>query len=226
MLKPRKSLIKTVEKKSNLLTFSEKAQLFYEQYGRHSTYVLIGLVIVFGGWFGYRLIQQSSFSKADYAEMIARDAFAKGDYDAALQKVDAIIADYGSAPAAGSAMMMKGRIHESRSELDMAIQAYEKLIRKNSNQPYLVFNATYALGAINNGRGDYEKGAKYYRQAAQDLPEHFYAPQALLDAGRSYRKINKRDDAKEMFRTIITKYAKAREANDARTELAELDFIP
>jgi TolA-binding protein len=224
MLKPRKSLIKTVEKKSNLLTFSEKAQLFYEQYARQVTYGLIGLVIVVGGWFGYRWMQQSSFSKADYAEMIARDEFAKGNYDDALQKVDAIIADYSSAPAAGSAMLMKGRIHESRSELDMAVQAYEKLIRKYGDQPYLAFSAKYALGAINNGRGDYEKAARYYRQAAQDLPEHFYAPQALLDAGRAYRKINKRDDAKAMFRLIITKYAKAREATDARTELAELDF--
>jgi len=89
-----------------------------------------------------------------------------------------------------------------------------------------VFGAQYAMAAIDYGRGDYKKAAELYRQAALGHPDHFYAPQALLDAGKAYRRLSRTDDAKRMFGLILKNYSKSREANDARSELAELEFIP
>lgn len=226
MQKAGKSLIKASAQKDKILTYTEQAQLLWEKHNRQITYVLIGIVVLVGGWIGWNMIQKANYAKADYEEMLARDAFARSNYDEALTKAEAIIADYSGSPAAASALMMQGRIYESRGEYDLAIKSLEKLISKHGDQPYLVFGARYAIGAIHNGRGEYEKAVRYYKRAAISQPDHFQAATALLDAGRVYRKMNKRDDAKQMFRLILNKYATSREATDARSELSELEFQP
>ena len=224
--KPEKRLTKAKGKSDPLNRRIIETQSFLSQYGLLTLYGLAGIVVIIAVFFFVRSSHSKATESASFEALLARDAFARGDYDECLLKAEAIISDYSGTQAEATALMLKGRIHEQRGEFDEAIQVFEKLVRKHRDQPYLAFGSYYALGAIYYGRGEYEKAAHYYNEAVQRQPDHFNAPVSLLEAGSALKKINRYDEAKSAFRRVLTDYPKSRSASKARDQLAEIEFMP
>ena len=123
-------------------------------------------------------------------------------------------------------MMTKARILEQGGQISEAIETYEKLSTKFSDQIYLAFGAYYSLGSLYYGTEEYNDAARCFNQAATRYPKHFNAAYALLEAGRSYIKANKYDQAKKVLRKVLSEYPKSRAIDKVRQELEEIEFMP
>lgn len=226
MLQARKGLVKTTEKKEDrLLVYSAKIQRFYGQYARAIIYV-IGALIVLAIVAGVLVWSKKTEERnAAFAELMARDAFSRGDIDSTLSRANLILDQYPGTTSAAVALMLKGRAHEQRGEFDDAEWAYRELLRKYSEYEYLGYGAHKALGAILNGRGDFAAAGEEFLAAATKYPNVFDAPNALIDAGKNFEKASRYDDAKRAYLMVVKKYSKSRSVDEARRNLTALEFM-
>lgn len=209
-----------------MLIFVAKAQTFAQKYQKHILYGIIALVIVIGGSAAAIWAKKSSAADAVFEELLLRDAYARNNLDETLQRADDIINRYSSTPSAAVAWMLKGRVFQQRGNYDLAEDSFNALIRNHSSEKYLGFAAHYALGNISYGKKNYLEAAQHYQRAASRYPDHFHAAPALLDAGISYEKSKRYEDAKRVYRLILTKYDKSRSVDGARRNLELLEFMP
>lgn len=226
MLKPKKRLLKVQAEEDKIFTYTSRVKGMYAVHSRNLFYGVLAIIAIVVVVTFIRWSSAGAENEAAFDEMLVRDAYSRGQMEEAMIKAEEVIADYSGTTSAAVALSVKGKIHEHRSEFELAKQAYEQIISDYSDKRYLAFGAYFSLGIVYQGQGDYEKAAHYYRMAAQKYPDHFNAPVSLVEAGRSYKKINRYDDAKKMFNLAITKYAKSRVAGTARDDLAEIEFMP
>ena len=225
MLKPRKRLVKAKLKEDKLLVFTAKAQRYIRQNRRSITFATVGVLVVVCGFAVYNWSQRAEAAEAALDELLMRDAYARGELDSVLVRADRILDDYPRTSSAAAALMLKGRVHESRGEYEEAIETYERLLRKHSGEKYLAFGACYALGTIYLGKDDLEQAADFYLKAANDYPDHFNAPNALLEAGKCLEKLSRYEQAKRAYHKIIAEYPKSRTVNRARQRLTGIEFM-
>ncbi len=225
MLKPRKRLVKAKLKEDNLLIYSAKSQQFFRENWKSLVYgvAAILVVVVVAGFIN--MTQNAKESDAAYEELLARDAFMQADYEEALKHIDIIQNDFSGTRSATMALFLKGRIHQQRGEYPQAEELFHELANRHKDQPYLAFSAYNALGVIASGNKNYEEAAKNYQAAATHFPTHFNAAVALLDAGDCMKKLSRYEEAKRIYKSVISKYPKARVADQARNNLAELEFL-
>ncbi len=226
MLKPRKRLTRAKIKEDKFVTYTQKTQSFLHEHGIRIVIgaIAVVVVVVVSLVIGYN--RASTESKSSFVGLLAREAYSRGDLDETLVYAKTILADYPGSKTAAVAMMLLGRVHEQRGELDDAIDAYKRLIDKYGNQEYLSFGAYYSLGSIYYGLGEFENAARYFSDGASRHPGHFNAPYSLFEAGRSYKKNRKYQKAKAAFRLVMSQYPKSRAVDKARRELEEIEFMP
>jgi len=226
MIKPKKRLVKAKLKEDNFVLFTAKAETWLENNRKEVLYGFSGLILVVALGFIFNWSKANSAKKAAFEELLARDAFARTALDSALIRSDVILEDYSGSNSAGVALMIKGRVFESRGELDKAVEVYEKAIDDFSGDEYIGYGAYYALGTIALGRNDFAKAAEYYDKAASKFSKHFSAPDALIEAGKAHEKAGHFAQAKSSYRKVLSEYPKSRSADMARDNLAKLEFMP
>lgn len=222
--KPRKRLVKAKLKEDKLLAFTAKAQKFGRTNRKTIVFGVSGVVLV--AIIASLLIysHKTTENNSSFMELMVRDAYSRGELDQTLEYANALLEDYPNTNSAATALLLKGRVHEQRGEYDQAIEHFEELINRHSDQPYLSFAAYYALGAIHEGMNEYEAAARYYQKAANKYSTHFNAAVALLEAGESFEKASRYDEAKSAYQKVLSTYSKSRSADKARTNLAVLEF--
>lgn len=225
MLKPRKRLVKAKLKEDKLLTYTAKGQKILDEYGRYILYGVIAVVLIISAGLGWNWSKSAAEKDAAFNELLAREAYSMGDLDGSLAKAQVVIDDFPGTNSAAMALSLKGKIHEQRAEFPQAIDVYRELINNYKDHPYLAFGAYFALGAIYYGQSEYEQSARYYAEAAQRYPDHFNAPVSLVEAGRSLKKISRYEEAKRIFRRVLSDYSKSRAVSNARDELADIEFM-
>ena len=226
MLKPRKRLTRAKIKEDKFVTYTQKTQSFLDEHGFKIIIGAITIVAVVVVALIINYNRASTESKSSFVGLQAREAYGRGDLDETLVHAKTILADYPGSKTAAVAMMLVGRVHEQRGELDDAIDAYKQLIDKYGDQEYLSFGAYYSLGSIYYGLGEYENAARYFSDGATRYPDHFNAPYGLFEAGRCYKKNRKYQKAKATFRLVMSQYPKSRAVDKARRELEEIEFMP
>ncbi len=225
MLKPRKRLVKAQLKEDKLLTFTAKVQSYIDSYWKHAAIAVAAVVVLM---FSITFIQSSGKSteaKAGLEELLARDAYSRGEMDETLRRINVILDDYSGTSTVPTALMLKGRIYEQRGEFAQAEEVYNTIVRKHSNSPYIAHAAYIGLASIEFGRGENAKAASYYEDAAMKFQDHFNAPNALVQAGECLSKISRYEEAKRIYSIVLKQYPKSRSANSARSNLAELEFM-
>ena len=226
MMKPKKRLVKAQLKEDQFVLFTAKAETWFENHRKEVLYGLIGVLVVVGLGVAISWSKTNSEKKAAFEELLARDAYARTVLDSALIRANTIIDDYSGTSSAAVALMIKGRVHESRGEFDDALKAYEQVLDDHSSEEYLGFGACNAIATISLGRGDYKKAADYYEKAASRYSKHFAAPVALVEAGKANEKAGRFAQAKSAYREVLGNYPKSRSADAARDNLAKLEFMP
>jgi len=226
MLKPRKRLVKAKLKEDRFVIFTAKAEVWFEQNRRHVIYGAGGIIVVVALAVAMGWSKSNATKNAAFQELLARDAYARTDYDSTLIRANAILEDFSGTSSAAVALMLKGRVYEQRGQFEEAEEAFKQVVDDYSEHEYLAFGAYYGLAMIALGRSDWNNAGDIYAKAASKYPHHFNAAVALLEAGKAYEKANRYPQARVAYRTILTDYPKARSADAARDNLAKLEFMP
>lgn len=191
--------------------------------------VLMGLLILVGGYFGYQaFIQQPKEEKAAKALFPAQRWFevdslnyvlnGDGQQQGALQ----VIKQYGGTKSGNLARYYAGMAYLKTGDFTNAIQHLEKFNGKNTPMAYLAFGA---LGDAYMENGQADKGISFYLKAAGNKEDGFTTPLFLFKAALANDLNGKKDAAIKLYKQIRTEYPYSTQANNVEKYLARLGEV-
>lgn len=188
--------------------------------------VVAGLMLVVGGFFGYRYYltnqdaqaQTEMFQAVRYFEADSLNLALNGDGNnlGFLQ----IIEDYSQTDAANLANFYVGAIYLKQGKFPLAIFHLEDF---NANDMLVQARAYSLMGDAYMEQKDYENAARYYDKAASHKPNKEFTPIYLMKAALAYEKLNQNQKAISAYQTIIEKYWESSELQNARKFKARLE---
>jgi TolA-binding protein len=204
----------------------EGVEHWFEQNPKTVIGITAALLLVIGGFFGYRYYmggqdaqaQKEMFQAVRYFEADSLNLALNGDGNnlGLLQ----IIEDYGRTDAGNLANYYTGFIYLKQAKFPLAIFHLEDF----SSSDLLVQARAYSLmGDAYMEQKDFENAARYYDKAAGYKPNKEFTPTYLMKAALAYEKLNNTDKAKAAYQTIIEKFWDSSELQNARKFKARLE---
>ncbi|MBN8577338.1 MAG: tetratricopeptide repeat protein [Cyclobacteriaceae bacterium] len=221
------------EEKADLLENAEVLQEklvgvegWFESNPKTSIGIVAFILVLIGGYFGYRyysssqdnLAQNEMFQAVRYFEADSLNLALNGDGNALgfLQ----IIEDYGRTKAGNLANYYTGAIYLKQGKFPLAIYH----LKDFSANDLLVQARAYSLmGDAYMEQDNFEEAARYYDKAASHNPNKEFSPAYLMKAALAYEKLNKPEKAKAAYQTIIDKFWESSEYQNARKYKARLE---
>lgn len=191
--------------------------------------VIIGILVIVGGYFGYRsLILAPKEEKAANALFPAQRWFemdslayvlnGNGIQGGALS----VIKKYDGTKAANLAHYYAGISYLKTGDPANAIKQLAEFDGKGTPVQYLAYGA---MGDAYMDSKNPEKGIEYYKKAAANEKDNFIAPLYLFRAGLASEINGKTEEAKKLYREIKEKYPYSQQAQDIDKYLARLGDI-
>lgn len=229
MLAKKKKLGKKNIKEDKLVTYYSKALEYFEVYrnqiliGTAAVVVIIAAIVYFGNQ-----AQQAEIEAAAALSKASR-TYQAGNYEAAIQGNTATgtpslaeVADNFSGTESGEiARIYLANSYYYTGDYDKALENYEDY--SGSNQLYKAA-ALAGIAACYEAKGEIEKAAKYYRDAAYTYENNASNSQYLLNAAVNYLKVREYDEAKSLLENLKEKYASSAESREADKYLAEIEM--
>jgi TolA-binding protein len=204
----------------------EGVEHWIEQNPRIVFGVLGVIVLIVGGYFGYRywtgtqddLAQKEMFQAVRYFEADSLNLAMNGDGNNLGFKQ--IIEDYPMTDAGNLANFYAGVISLKQGKFPLAIVYFEDFKSKDE----IVQARAYSLtGDAYMEQKKYEEAAAYYSKAADHKPNKFFTPVYLMKAALAYEKLNQNDKAIKKYQQVIDEYFESSEYQNARKYKARLD---
>ncbi len=211
-MRTKKIIKKKLKKPDEFITLSERAFHFITRYsksvaiGGGIVLALLLSVFVFQKWDenseanAYRM-----FRVAVETYRTVSSPYREGslqEYKTVLEKFDEVITKFPRTSSGKIAMLYEGNIYLQLGEFENAIKAYEGFLRKAGKGKLYRSFAMNGLGYSYEGKKEYEKAAKAYREVI-DLGESFQVADAYLGLGRCYEKLGNAKEAVENYRNFI-----------------------
>ncbi|MEO5601876.1 MAG: tetratricopeptide repeat protein [Cyclobacteriaceae bacterium] len=215
-----------VENPQALADKLQGAETWMERNPKTITGILVALVLIAGGYFGYKYYkdnqeveaQREMFQAVFYFEADSLELALNGDGNH-LGFVD-IIDEYGVTDAAKLANYYAGTSYLKQGKYEVARLYLEDF--KSSD--LLVQARAYSLiGDTFMEEKNYEDAAKYYDKAANYKPNKYFSPGYLMKAALAFEKNNQNDKAIAAYDKIIEDYFESPEFQDARKYKARLE---
>ncbi len=201
-----------------------------EQWIEHNPKVVIGvlgaLILIVGGYFGYRyyvgsqdeLAQKEMFQAIRYFEADSLNMAMDGDGNNLGFKQ--IIDDYGMTPAGNLANFYAGAICLKQGKFPLAIF----YLKEFSVDDQLVQPRAYSLiGDAYMEQQQYEDAAAYYDKAANYKPNKFFTPTYLMKAALAFEKANQKEKAIKAYQRVIDEFWESGDYQNARKYKARLE---
>lgn len=195
---------------------------FLHRNAKNLLVALAVVVIVVGGYFGYKyLYSQPRAVKASEMMFVAQQQFAIDSFEMALNGdgnndgfLD-VIAKFGSTEQGNLAKHYTGVCYLHMGDMDKALE-YLSLYSGIKGAPGALINAqNFGLqGDINVQKGDYDKAATLFEKAVSASDNSFTAPYYLKKAGLVYQKLGNGAQALIAFRRIADEFPSSMEARD------------
>ncbi len=188
--------------------------------------VIAAVVLIVGGYFGFRyyvnsqerIAQSEMFQAVHYFEADSMDLALKGDGN--NLGFEQIIDDFGMTDAANLANYYAGAICLKQGKYQLAIYYFEDY----SSDDVLIQPRAYSLmGDAYMELKDFENAAKYYGKASTYNPNKFFTPSYLMKEALAYEKLNQNDKAIKVYQRVIDEYWDTAEYQKARKFKAKLD---
>jgi tetratricopeptide (TPR) repeat protein len=204
----------------------EGAEHWIEQHPKIVFGILGAIILVVGGYFGFRYwvgtqeaqAQKDMFQAIRYFESDSLNLAVNGDGNnlGFLQIID----DYRFTQASKLANFYVGAIYLKQGKFKPAILYLEDF----SSTDLLVQARAYSLiGDALMELKEYGDAAKFYMKAADYKANKFFSPTYLMKAALAYEKLNQNDKAKEAYQQIIDQYWNSSEYQNARKYKARLE---
>lgn len=188
--------------------------------------VVVVLVLVAGGFFGYRwwidkqntIAQQEMFQAVRYFEADSLDLAMKGT--ANISGFETIINEYGMTPAANLANYYAGVISLKQGKFALAV-FYLKDFKSND---LLVQARAYSLlGDAYMEQNDFQNAADAYHKASTYKPNKYFTPGYILKEALAYEKLTQNDKAIAAYDRLITEFWDSQEVATAKKLKARLE---
>lgn len=216
------------EKIENALGKTEK---FLQDNSKALLTVLLAVVIVVGGYFGYRYLhvvpRQQKAAEAMFAaeQRFAVDSFRLALYgDGNEAGFEEVVSRYGNTPQGRLAAHYAGICCMKLGDPDGALE-YLKKYRPADGAPAAIVNAqNYGLrGDIYADRGDYAEAARMYEKAVAAADNVLTTPYYLKKAALVYKAQGRTGDALAAYRQITDQWKGSLEARDADKYIGRLE---
>lgn len=201
-----------------------------EQWIEHNPKIVFGvlgaLILVVGGYFGWRYYvdsqdeqaQREMFQAVRYFEADSLNLALDGDGNNLGFKQ--IVEDYGMTPAGNLANFYAGAICLKQGKYPLAIVYLDDF--KADDQ--LVQARAYSLiGDAYMEQKKYEEAATYYDKASNHKPNKFFTPTYLMKAGLAFEKSNQKEKAIKAYQRVIDEYWESTDYQNARKFKARLE---
>lgn len=224
MLKPRKRLTKKEIKQDSFVIWTLKATDFVERYTRHILYCVLGLVVIVAVVVSYSKWRVQKETKA--ASILAEARAAQTDttrsgkerQSTLLRKV---ASDFKGTHSGDEAMILLADLAYDSGRYEEARSQYERYLRSGGND-LLQYSAMTGVAACLEQQQKLDEASLQYQKIADKSPKAFYAPIALLSAGRCYRVAGKVEDARRILDRVVKDYAGSQFASQAKDEIKGL----
>jgi tetratricopeptide (TPR) repeat protein len=204
----------------------EGAEHWIEQNPKIVFGILGALILVVGGYFGFRywigtqeeLAQKEMFQAIRYFEGDSLNLAVNGDGNNLGFKQ--IVEDYSLTQAGKLANFYMGSIYLKQGKFKPAILYLEDF---SSNDLLVQARAYSLIGDAHMELKEFDEAATFYIKAADYKANKFFSPGYLLKAALAYEKLNQPEKAKDVYQQIIDKYWNSSEYQNARKFKAKLE---
>jgi predicted negative regulator of RcsB-dependent stress response len=219
----KKDILESAEAISEKL---QGAEHWIEQNPKTLIGIVGAIVIIVGGYFGFKYYQgnqnaqaqKEMFQAVRYFEADSLNLAMKGDGN--NLGFEQIIEDYGMTAAGNLANYYAGVISLKQGKHSLAVFYLDAF--KASD--ILVQARAYSLiGDAYMEQKKYEEAASYYEKASDYKPNKFYTPTYLMKLALAYEKLNQNEKAMAAYDRIINDFWDSSEYQTARKYKASLE---
>jgi predicted negative regulator of RcsB-dependent stress response len=202
----------------------------WERYGKQASYALIILILLVGGYYGYRTwvsepnekkAVESMFRAEEYYRMDSARLALNGDnINYGFLKV---IARYGGTKAANLASFYAGSCYIKLGDFNKAIQylkdfsTSDQIIQERDLG--LLADAYSELNRKEEAAEQYKKAGTYFQE------DQLFSPEYLFRAGFLYESMGKTQEAVSMYKIIKDKYPASQRGAEIDKYLARLGSL-
>jgi tetratricopeptide (TPR) repeat protein len=188
--------------------------------------VVAALVLVVGGFFGYRYYvgsqdeqaQSEMFQAVRYFEMDSLNLALKGDGN--NLGFEQIVEDYPGTDAANLANYYAGVVALKQGKYSLALLYLEDF----SSKDILIQARAYSLsGDAHMELKEYDEAAKMYHKASNYKPNKYFTPTYLMKEALAYELLQQNDKAIAAYDRIINEFWDSTEVQNAKKLRARLD---
>lgn len=208
-----------------------KSEAFLHDNGKLLITILIAVVIVVGGYFGYKYLYQAPrVGKAADMMFVAEQQFAIDSFAVALNGDGnnagflEVIEKYGATAQGNIANHYAGVCYIKMGEMDKAME-YLKKFDATEGAPNVLVNAqNFGLQAdILSQKQNYKEAAKMYEKAIEAANNSFTTPIYLKKAALVYTQLGDNKKALELYQRVADEFGSSMEARDIEKFIGQLE---
>ena len=201
-----------------------KAEEFIENNKQMITAVIVGIIVIVGGYFGYTKMyldplqmdaEEQIWKAQSYLDKDSLDLamFGDGNY----MGFEEIASEFSGTRAGDLANYYMGVISIRKEEFDLAIDYLDSY---SGNDIMLSAIALGAIGDANMELDDAGKALDYYKKAARKNPNDFTSAIFLMKAGKVAEALEDYSDAVGLYEEIKKNYPDTKEGREVEKYLA------
>ncbi len=203
----------------DIVEVREQAESFYEKNQKILLGIGAGLLLLVGGYFGYKYLYQMPRNKEAAEQMFQaelqfqRDSFELalinpgGGYSGFLDIID----NYKGTAVANLAHYYAGICYLQLGNFQAAISFLEDFRPGGKVTPIMKYGA---MGDAYSEMEQWDRAITSYKKAAQAADNEFLTPYYMKKLGLLYEKQEKHRDALETYTSIKAKYPRSQEASN------------
>lgn len=223
----KKKVDKTQENIQVVEEALSRTEMFLEKNQKLILYVIAGVLVLFGGYFGYqKFIKLPKTREAQERMFIAEKYWEKDSLNLALNGdglnlgfLD-IIDDYGSTPSGNLARYYAGAIYLKQGEFDEAIRLLKRFKAKD---PMVGPSALRMLGDAHLELNKPDDAVSYYLKAAERADNDLLTPEFLMRAGNTYEIMKEWNKALDIYNRIRKEYPGTYRSNNIEKYIARVE---
>ena len=202
----------------------------WERYGKQASYVLIAIVVIVGGYIGYRKWVAEPNEKQAGAAMFRAEQYYQMDSARLALNGDNInygflkvIARYGGTRAANLASFYAGSCYLKLGDFNNAV----KYLKDFSTSVKIIQERDYGLlGDAYSELNRKEEAAEQYKKAGSYFEkDELFSPEYLFRSGYLYESMGKTQEAITMYKMIKEKYPQSQRGVEIDKYLARLGAL-